>query len=364
MGALCFLFCFVSYCWYKEFIVLSLFYILGCAIYNSILTSVATNKQKLCRVDDGGNGLHNFDMHHAFQNLTPDDLGKLLDLDDGVLDLDLNIPDGLFGPDGHVLLDGADIGLSHQRDEHGGHNTNGHPNNGDGQNQQNQQQNLGRSGSAVADAARSVLASLDSTLAPEHSTGVGVGTTAAMSMHAMGHMHQCHSAPVGQQMQCFSTSTVHHGGQQAGNAASYQVHQGGFAPSHHGIHQQQGTVYLQDPQTGNIIHVTNGGHGWQMAGQHNTMPQMFVPATAAGMHYSQPVQYFVHHQQAPSMSYSAVPMMETTASAQNSPGKRSPGKRRRQRQSTETVQQRSARAESGYTYEYVACYVVERVFLL
>lgn len=315
-------------------------------------------KKKLCivcRVDDGGNGLHNFDMQHAFQNLTPDDLGKLLDLDDGVLDLDLNIPDGLFGPDGHVLLDGADLGLSHQNqhqhDDHGG-------NNADGQQQQNQQQNLGRSGSAVADAARSVLASLDSTLAPEHSAGVGVGTTAAMSMHAMGHMHQCHSAPVGQhQMQCFSTSTVHHGGQQAGNAASYQVHQGGFAPSQHGIHQQQGTVYLQDPQTGNIIHVTNGGHGWQMAGHHNTMPQMFVPASTAGMHYSQPVQYFVHHQQAPSMSYSAMPMMETTASAQNSPGKKSPGKRRRQRQSTETVQQRSARAESGYTYEYVACYV-------
>lgn len=295
-------------------------------------------------------------MNHAFQNLTPDDLGKLLDLDDGVLDLDLNIPDGLFGPDGHVLLDGAELGLSH----HNQHQHDGADNrindNGQQQSQQLQQENLGRSGSAVADAARSVLASLESTLAPEHSAGVGMGGAGVMNANAMGHMHQCHSAPVGQQMQCFSTSTVHHGGQQAGNAASYQVHQGGFAPS--GMHQQQGTVYLQDPQTGNIIHVTNGGHGWQMPGHHTTMPQMFVPAAAAGMHYSQPVQYFVHHQQAPSMSYSAVPMMETTASAQNSPGKRSPGKRRRQRQSTETVQQRSARAESGYTYEYVACYAV------
>lgn len=242
-----------------------------------------------------------FDIQHSFQNLTPDDLGKLLDLND---ELDLDLPDNIFGPDGQVFLD-MDFNDDPEMKP-------------PPQQQPNTEVSAAPSGS-VADAARSVLASLDSTVPQEVSN-----------------LHQCHSAPVlqGQNMPCYSNSTQNHG------AMSSQPQMCSQPQMQYPMNTMPGSFYI-DSNTGNIIQVGNGS--WQPINQSN-MPQMFMP----GMQY--PIQYVVQHQQLPSMSYGNMPA--AGGSTQNSPRK-SPGKRRRQRNSTETVSQRSARAESGYTYECV-----------
>ncbi|WPT16201.1 AP2-like ethylene-responsive transcription factor AIL7 [Picochlorum sp. SENEW3] len=251
---------------------------------------------------------HAFDDIHGLHNLTPEDFGKLLDSDDAYLDLD--IPDNLFGPDGHILLESDFVtGLTKQQEMHQEHHhvqqqpQTHHHHQQQSLPQQHQQQNA-----SVADAARSVLASLDSTMQQEQS---------AMSIQ------HAHSAPqIGhvQNGACFSTHTNHSGGMPL---------QGHFI----GSGNMQQPMFIQDAQ-GNFIQVSGGGH----------MQSMYLP----GVPY-QPgqVHYVVHQQQVPSVSFGQVPVYET-GSVQNSPRK-SPGKRRRQRQSTETVQQRSARAESGFT---------------
>lgn len=253
---------------------------------------------------------HAFDDIHGLHNLTPEDFGKLLDSDDAYLDLD--IPDNLFGPDGHILLESDFVtGLTKQHEMHPEQHRGG----GHVQQQpqaQQQQQSVQHQNASVADAARSVLASLDSTMQQEQS---------AMSIQ------HAHSAPqIGhvQNGACFSTHTNHSGGMPL---------QGHFI----GSSNIQQPMFIQDAQ-GNFIQVSGGGH----------MQSMYLP----GVPY-QPgqVHYVVHQQPVPSVSFGQVPVYET-ASVQNSPRK-SPGKRRRQRQSTETVQQRSARAESGFTREYV-----------
>jgi len=228
-------------------------------------------------VDDHGKDGGHDDGLHAFQHMSPDDLGKFLDSDDVYLDLD--IPDNLFGPDGHVLLD-ADFG-GNDKDQHQFPMMQEQQQQGQQQKQQNEQ---------TLDAARSVLASLDSTMQQDPSNMT---------------MQHAHSAP-----------------QLTG------VPMGGY------MNTQQ-PMFIRDAQ-GNFIQVTNN-------------PPM-QPMYLSGVPY-QPghVHYFVHHQQMPSMSYGQVPLYES-GSVQNSPRK-SPGKRRRQRKSTETVQQRSARAESGYTQD-------------
>ena len=223
---------------------------------------------------------HDDGLQHAFQHLSPDDLGKLLDSDDVYLDLD--IPDNLFGPDGHVLLD-TDFGGGNAKGDDPHHQYGGvHHQYGVVQQQHDQNEQ-------TLDAARSVLASLDSTMQQEHSN-----------------MQHAHSAPQ-------LTGVPMHGG-------AYM--------------NTQQPMFIRDAQ-GNFIQVNN--------------PPM-QPMYLSGVPY-QPghVHYFVHHQQMPSMSYGQVPVYES-GSVQNSPRK-SPGKRRRQRKSTETVQQRSARAESGYTQD-------------
>lgn len=235
-------------------------------------------------------------MQNAFHHLSPDDLGKLLDSDDVYLDLD--IPDNLFGPDGHVLLD-TDFG-SHPKEQqfpHVGHHQfqeHRHAPSDAGMNQQQQQQQHQQQNEQTLDAARSVLASLDSTMQQEQSNLT---------------MQHAHSAP---------------------QLAGMPMH-GGSMGSYMNTQQP---MFIRDAQ-GNFIQVNN--------------PPM-QPMYLSGVPY-QPghVHYFVHHQQVPSMSYGQVPVYES-ASVQNSPRK-SPGKRRRQRKSTETVQQRSARAESGYTQD-------------
>lgn len=245
----------------------------------------------VCRENGVGDHGHDDGLHNAFHHLSPDDLGKLLDSDDVYLDLD--IPDNLFGPDGHVLLD-TDFG-GNPKDDHfvDPHNA-----------QQQQQHHQHQNHEQTLDAARSVLASLDSTMQQDHSNMT---------------MQHAHSAP---QM----TGVPMHGGNM-GTYAAMNTHQQ--------QQQQQQPMFIRDAQ-GNFVQVNN--------------PPM-QPMYLSGVPY-QPghVHYFVHHQQVPSMSYGHVPVYDQSGSVQNSPRK-SPGKRRRQRKSTETVQQRSARAESGYTQD-------------
>lgn len=111
----------------------------------------------------------------------------------------------------------------------------------------------------------------------------------------------------------------------------------------HGM--QPGSFYI-DPNSGNIVQMANSNWG-HMTTNGGNVQHFLIPQTA--IQYN-PVQYMTTSQFPSSLSYS-VPMMDTS-SAQNSP-KKSPGKRRRHKASTETVSERSARAESGYTYEYV-----------
>ena len=245
--------------------------------------------------NDGGGAMHsmNFD-DHAFHSLSPDDLGNLLDSDDAYLDLD--IPDNLFGPDGHILLESDFAPEQFQ----GTTNNNKVVAQGNGYYQQNQQQDTG-----VMDAAKSVLASLDNSMHQDHSN--------------VNSLQNAHSAPV---------MTHTHAHQQSMQPA--------MSMGHYANHLSSQPMFVRDAQ-GNFIQVTQG---------HMHSQPMFL--SGVPYHQSGQVHYVVHHQQVPSMSYGQVPVYES-ASVQNSPGKKSPGKRRRQRQSTETVQQRSARAESGYT---------------
>lgn len=223
-------------------------------------------------------------------------MGKLLD-NDYDLDVDLDIPDNLFGPDG-------DINMDFEAEEYVGarmHHANSAPVHSPRQ----------------ADAARSVLASMDSAQLGEQSI----------------HMHHAHSAPT------HVFQNVDH--------FAHQIQQ--LQQVQH-VQQVQQPIYIRD-QSGNFIQITATIPVTSMngpAGQSILSGVPFHPSQSAGE-----VKY---HVQQSSMVPSNDPFqhfMPTNecASVQNSPSK-APGKKRGPRKRkgvTETVQQQRVRADKGYT---------------
>jgi hypothetical protein len=204
--------------------------------------------------------------------LSPDELGKLLETDD--YDLDLDIPDNLFGPDGHINMDFDDADFD------------------DGQAMQHAHTAPVQDHDQM-EAARSVLASMDSAIAQEHSV----------------HMHHAHSAP----------SHMFHQPQQ-------------FA---------QQPIYIRDA-AGRFIQV--GGGGAADVGPTILSGVPFHPQGGQVQYHVQ--QSMVHHLANPFPHF--MPVHES-GSVQNSPKKSPARKKRRKKGTTETFQQQRVRAYLGYT---------------
>lgn len=286
-------------------------------------------------------------LHHANSG----DLAKLLAFDNPSIDLELPLPVDMFdGEDGNELLN-LEFPALHQHQnkpdsslplatsgQGQGHHPRPNqsstqlPNHSSGRPVESKEERK----SDLADAARSVLASLDAAPLPGPQ-GQGPNLPAVPATQALPGMHQAYS--------------------QAPFAMSMNTSMSVPFPTHHAGH----AVYI-DPMTGQFMHLGPPmayqwpGSQQDATAQHGLSSLMMTQ----GHQLLQPLAQPQSLQFVPGLSGSHGPIqvsmdLQPGGRSQSSPSRKSPSKRRRpsRARDTETMSQRTARAEQGFTYDPV-----------